>query len=475
MDITSLSEALFKDLKTHLKLTRDKKGVTLYGQQFLHRKLNEAISIDIRREFQIFGELDHRVCDELKHYFIEQLKDLKPTDLEPEYSKYQVGEDVLTGNLYCLEDNAVMPWFFDTWKKKIPEEQYEILYQNRVEMVIGFNPHQKLSWTDVISTTNGPKRLPHYNTYIRPDWMRHDAPDNYDIVEEYIPDFLKHFIPNDDERDYVLHWLYSLTYRRCQDVLVLIGTQGNGKNTFMQLASIIAGKHNSIIGSKAFGKEKFNGEVFRRKLVNLDEYQIKGNAKESMKCFCNDDITVEHKGVDPQTFENHCSFIVANNSLKSVEFEFKDRRFTCPKLSTKDLSFVWPEDKLLRFRKVLDTEEFKIAFPHWIIKQVKDRGLHYPDARPYITPYFYTLVETSKPEWFKTFKRLLNVKQSVSTGDIYKQTRIRVSDDKLMQHLQKEHDERYHRDIEPHVIAIPRSKEGQINYESELFAAGEDK
>jgi hypothetical protein len=475
MDTTVLGEALFTEFKPHLKLTGDKKNIRLYGKLFKPDDLNANIPDSIREIYKLYGSIPNKECDEIKHYFIEKLNSLKPTDLSPKYRKFQIGLDVLTGKLYCLENGGLMPWFFDAWKSTVPEEQYEILYQNRIEMVVAFNPHKGLSWSAVINTTDGPKTYPHFNTYIRPDWMRHQAPDSFEIVEKYIPAFLEHFIPCEKERNYVVHWLYSLAFRRCQDVLVLIGTQGNGKNTLMELATIIAGKHNTIIGSKAFGKEKFNGEVFRRKLVNLDEYSIKGNAKESMKCFCNDDITVEHKGVDPQTFENHCSFIVANNSIKSVDFEYKDRRFTCPTLGKRDLSYVWPEEKLLEFRKIIQSEEFKIAFPYWIIEEVKHKGLEYPDARAYITPYFHTLTETSKPEWFKTFKRLLTVKHYVNAADIYKQTRTRVSDDKIMDHLTKEHEERLERGIEPQTIAFQIiSQEGKVNYVSKLFSEEEE-
>lgn len=406
---------------------------------------------------------------QLKKHLVDTLLKSRKTDLDADLKNTAIGEDILTGECYVIEDGGIQPYHFKTWKKSIPEEQYEILYENRHHIVVSFNPDKGLSWEDTLETTTGPKEFDHFNTYVKPRWAYHDDPKDYPLCEEFVRPFLDLFLPVEEERNYIIYWLNCLKYQRNNDIIVLIGVQGNGKNTFMQLATLIAGKHNTIIGSKAFGRDKFNGEVLKRKLVNLDEYQIKGNSKESLKCFANDDVTIEVKGGDPIQIQNHCSFIVANNSMRSTDLEFKDRRFTCPSLNKKDLLLHWPKDKIAAFKAAMKTKQFEIELPYWLQQEVSEKGLNYPNQMNFITPHFYNIVEASKPEWFKEFKRQLVYKPTVNTQDIYKATRVRVSDSKLEEELAKEIEEREFRGIKPFILAKSVTEEGKTQYISNIY------
>lgn len=460
------AEDFYSSQQKYLNLTKKKDRFTINGsmakswtslKDYLPAVKEQVFALNAHT-FTIFSE-----------YILKKLMERPGKQLDEDLKNTKIGEDILTGLLYVIEDGGIQPYHFKTWQKSIDEEDFEHLYAAREYIIVTFNPHKPLSWSEAIDTTTGPKEFDHYNTFIRPIWCYHEAPEEFPLCEEFVRPFLELFIPNEDERNYVIYWLHCLSFQRLNDILVLIGRQGNGKNTLMQLATIVAGRHNTIIGSKAFGKEKFNGEVLRRKLVNLDEYSVKGNAKESLKCFSNDSITVEVKGGDPVQIENHCSFIIANNSMRSTDFEFKDRRFTCPTLNDRDLLLDWPKDRIAAFKSIMKGNAFQIEFPHWLAKEVKEKGLNYPNQMNYITPHFYNLVEAAKPEWFKEFKRQLKYKYSVNTQDIYKATRVRVSDSKLQEELSKEIEEREFRGIKPFELAKAKTEEGKTQYLSMLY------
>jgi len=465
--VLSFAEHLFNEHKDNIKLAASKENVLLYDV-FLRSWSTLSPYMPPYRDLG-FNPRDPVGFAEVKKYLIEKVIELRKTTLDEDLGATKIVMDILTANKYVAENGGIKPYKFEAFKDSVDPEQFDMLYAEREHAIVAFNPDKPLSWEEEIDTTTGPEEFTHYNTYVRPRWSYHDDPKSYPLCEEFVEPFLDIFLPIDDERHYVIHWLNCLSYQRNNDILVLIGTQGNGKNTLMQLATLIAGKHNTIIGSKAFGRDKFNGEVLKRKLVNLDEYSIRGNSKESLKCFSNDDVTIEIKGGDPVQIQNHCSFIVANNSMRSTDFEFKDRRFTCPKLNDKDLLLHWPKDRIAAFKAAMKTKQFENELPYWLQKEVREKGLNYPNQMNYITPHFYNIVEASKPEWFKEFKRQLRYKQSVNTQDIYKSTRVRVSDSKLQEELAKEIEEREFRGIKPFVLAKAVTEEGKTQYISNIY------
>jgi len=279
----------------------------------------------------------------------------QPRPPMPEHLKsIEIGNEVLSKDAYHIIKNGyLMPQAYEKLRAKLSDDEKDLLLESMVEMVVEFDPHKPKNWKDTIKTPAGPEEYPHYNRYIRPIWRREPCPEDLSSTRNICLKFFKHFIPDEKERNYVIFWLYKLMYEKCEDVLILIGVQGNGKNTFMDLASIVCGFENAITASKSFGKDKFNSEVRKRKLVCLDEYVMKDTQRESLKNFCNDRITVEAKGADPQTVNNHCSFIVANNRESNVHIEYRDRRFSVLNLANKNLADVWGEDEVQKFKQLM--------------------------------------------------------------------------------------------------------------------------
>jgi len=475
-----LSESLYQNLKPYLKLTKDKKSVLYSDVRLTPARLSAQLTPDLRQQFNIFKpELNEADAGYIKQYFIDRLKNTSPTDLNDALKDYRIGKDIITGKRHVIKNGAVMPYDFEIWKSNITPEQFDILLSLSIDMVVAFNPHKKLSWRDSIKTPNGLEEFIHYNSYIPATWTMINKPTNFDLVERFIPDFLQHLFPREDERDYVLWWLYNLCHRRCQDILVLVGVQGNGKNTFMNLARIIADKHNSVMASKSFGKEKFNSEVYKRKLVCLDEYKLTEVAKESMKTWCNDFISVEGKGQDPITLENYCSFIIANNYDKNIIVEYKDRRFTIPELAKRDISYVWDVERLREFQAILkDSQEFEETFPHWVIKTVEEKNLHEKYSKHLVlkTPKFYQLVDSNKPRWFQAFMRLLKHQESVNVQDVRNKTRNgKLTEDALAERLQLEHQEREDRNEMPLLLAETiEDDHGNLIFKSFIYESSED-
>jgi len=462
----SFAQHLYEQYSEYLDLTSNKKSITFFDQQV---RSWSALRDYVPPINEIGFLLDNMAFAEIKKFLHQKLKEEKKVTLDEHLKEAGIVVDILNGRKYVTDEGGLMPYHFEAWKDSVDEEQFAMLYKERDHAIIAFNPSEGLSWDEEITTSTGPKEYKHYNTYNPPLYTYAEPVTEFPLSEEYVRPFFELFLPNDDERLYVIHWLHTLMSRKCEDILVLIGTQGNGKNTLMQLATVLAGRENTIIGGKSFAKEKFNSEVMKRKLVNLDEFAIKGIAKESLKSFANDFITVEAKGQDPVQVRNHCSFIVANNSMRSTELEFKDRRFTCPRLSDKDLILEWGKEKIGRFKEIMDSKEFKIEFPYWLMNEVETQQISFPRQLNYITPHFYALVEAAKPIWFKEFKRQLLYKEFVTAQDIYKATRTRVSDSRIEEELEREHEERTQRDLKPHIIATITVHEGRTQYVSKLY------
>jgi hypothetical protein len=470
MSLQAAGEALFKKYHDNLSLSKDKSKVKVFDRALSPLGLKTYANVEYLQSFNVFAT--DETYSQLYSFLLEKLIAERVTTIDPKLQTFQIARDILTGEHHVIEDGGLMPYNYEAWKASIPDQQYELLYEQRIQIVAAFNPHKGLSWEEYVKTPTEEKLYPHYNSYIPAPWTRVEPPTDYTVVTRDIPEFLEHFIPDPVERDYAIWWLYKLSHGRCQDVLVLIGTQGNGKNTFMQLASIIAGEHNSMGAAKSFGKEKFNSEVRRRKLLCLDEYSLSIEHKDAIKCWCNNKITVEMKGGDPVAMLNHCSFILAHNRDKSCNLEFKDRRFTAPTLAKKDLFFVWSPERIERLAETIEnSDEFKLAFPHWIRKYVEDNGIEFPLSRCLVTDRFHDLVETSKPRWFKVFKKKLKSQESVNASDIYKAVRMRIDEDTIIDRLRDEEEERRMRGIEPHVIAEVYEDGGKINFKSKIRGA----
>jgi len=476
MDLVSFSQAIIKKLSPSLRISRSGSSLSYSGRKLYDSDIHPLILSIGGDHGAELKDVSLETCKLVKEKVFEILEARIPEvgDVNKKFQGHKIGQDIFTGESVPIENGGVMPYDFDGWKAAIPEDQYKILYELRERIVVAFDPGMPLSWQGNIETTTGPKTFPHYNTYIAAPWTRVTEPD-LSIIERDVPDFLEHLVPDKYERNYVIFWLYKLMTGRCQDVLVLIGVQGNGKNLFMELASFVAGEQNSMVGAKAFGKEKFNSEVRKRKLLCLDEYQLSMAHKDAIKCWCNDNITVELKGGDPVAIKNHCSFIITHNRERSCYLEFKDRRFTAPTLGKHDLFLAWPEDRIERIFKDMLTPEFKEMFPLWVKDYVETNDISFPINRPLVTPRFYDLVEVSKPRWFKVFKSKLRYVSSVNTRDILKACKIKIDEDTVMDYLRNEEEERMLRKIEPYKIAEPiYSVDGQINFKSLLFKHDEE-
>jgi hypothetical protein len=435
--LKDLAQTFYENHGSGLKLSKNKRGFSLNSQYVQGWNFLKAFNVypPCPTNPATFSVFSSHLC--------QLIKDNESKHLDPDLKTTTIGIDILKGTKHVIEDGGLQPYDFQTFKESLDPDQFEMLYEKKEYMVVAFNPFRPLSWEEEIETTTGRKPFTHYNTYIRPLWTYEREPKEFPLCEEFVAPFLDLFLPNEDERHYVMYWLYSLSLERRNDILVLIGMQGNGKNTLMQLAT-------------------------------LDEYAIRGASKESLKSFSNDDITVEVKGGDPIQVENHCSFIVANNSMRSTDLEFKDRRFTCPKLNNKDLLLHWSKDRIAAFKSAMRTIEFQVELPYWLGKEVRRLKLNYPDRMNYITPHFYNLVEAAKPEWFKEFKRQLKYKQRINAQDIYKATRMRVSDSRIEEELEKEIEERRHRDIKPHTLAVAETEDGKTQYISKLFGVSNE-
>ena len=198
------------------------------------------------------------------------------------------------------------------------------------------------------------------------------------------------------------------------------------------------------------------------------------SARDSIKGWTNDKITIEGKGLDPVLVDNNCSYLMSNNSEDSIHIQYQDRKFAVIDMGKVNLNSVWPQDRITEFHTMRrESDEFAIAFPHWIIAEVARLGLK-PRNDALITPSFYRLCEQSKPTVLKVLKSQLAITQSTTAKMIRSATGNRCTDVFLKRQLELEEIERKHKGIVPHKICEIVVRGGKINYESNIYTGEND-
>lgn len=197
------------------------------------------------------------------------------------------------------------------------------------------------------------------NAFIAPEYrklkMPRPRPEGVDAISKY----LKHLFPVQEQREYVLAWMYSSLVRRAKTSLCLIGVHGCGKTLFMEFMANLHGTKNVSHPDKS--DIQFNDFLSKNTLTIYDELKLTTKSKEDLKRTSNDYIQTERKNEDRKETENHSSIILASNYDDALLLIPGDRRFSVPDLtynrletvfSKKEASKVWDairDPEVLRF------------------------------------------------------------------------------------------------------------------------------
>jgi hypothetical protein len=246
--------------------------------------------------------------------------------------------------------------------------------------------------------------FPHYNLYNKPEWMEIEVEEP--TLHPLFIKFFKHLFPIEEERDYVMDWLYKSLTDRAYVYLVLNGVKGVGKNTFKMLFRALHGKENFVDGKKTLLTSQFNGQLDECRALVLDEVRYTEEEENILKEIQNDNVSIERKGEDATRGSViHCSMVLMNNEAKDNFIAVDSRRFSPMQLGDKPLTDSMSEediDLLLGKLKEEDSRydlDFIANIGHWILQN--GRNERWGKEAPYKGPKFYELVQTSLSEWRK--------------------------------------------------------------------------
>lgn len=180
----------------------------------------------------------------------------------------------------------------------------------------------------------GKSCLETYNRYIPPTWLSENVTaSKLPLIYEK---FFKHLTNNDQKSfDYLIDWLSVMVNDRNFTILTTIGTQGVGKGILGEIMEKLVGETNFNKCRDTVLKTKFNGHVEGKRLVYIDEVDIKSNkgAHDRIKDLVNPKLELERKGKDPQMVNNHASIYMSSNSWDAIRIEAGNRRFSIIELT----------------------------------------------------------------------------------------------------------------------------------------------
>lgn len=190
------------------------------------------------------------------------------------------------------------------------------------------------------------KGMPYLNLYRPAPWQFPYMYEGKEVPNTALPerykDFFMHICDNvEDSYNYLIHFLAATVQPnyRPQSYLALLGRQGVGKNTLIDIMAAVLDKENvCIFQSNSLKDERFNAPLKDRKLIFFDEVQVKTDSDERfLKEFINPEVQIEEKGRDKKTYTNFATVIMAANSLAAIRTSSDDRRYSFLDLPNKTL------------------------------------------------------------------------------------------------------------------------------------------
>lgn len=149
--------------------------------------------------------------------------------------------------------------------------------------------------------------------------------------------FLRHLeklTPDRRDRVMLLCWMAcAVQYpgRKFQCAPFIQGVEGNGKTFFSRCLSEILGKRYTHWPDASKLGEKFNGWLFGRLLICVEDIHTEGrlDVLERIKPWITgtDGVEIEGKGIDQRTEEICCNFIFNSNFLNGIRKTKNDRRY----------------------------------------------------------------------------------------------------------------------------------------------------
>ena len=172
-----------------------------------------------------------------------------------------------------------------------------------------------------------------FNRWRPADWWEEGwEPDPAATLPDEFEELYRHLFPKDVSYRTSLSWLRDCVHSRAEPVLVLLGSQGIGKNSFYEIAKGLVGVGNANKGSNKFHTSQFHGGLISgSRLLFLDETPLTSRFVGDLKDYANGEASLERKGKDVEKSEViYASFMAANNNHDEMHVTPGDRKFYFP-------------------------------------------------------------------------------------------------------------------------------------------------
>jgi hypothetical protein len=278
--------------------------------------------------------------------------------------------------------------------KGLDAENRAVKRGNIVYGKVEYNPYKD---EEIRTREVSGQEIPHLNAHRVPEW-RETSLDKPKLPKEF-KELIWHLFPKEECRNYVFHWINFMLTSRNHCYLLLHGDQGIGKNTLAAVMRSLVGQENySYVTPSFWDDDKFNSELKHKRCVFFDETVVTPRNITNIRSFTNKHLAITEKGIDTIMYENFCSFVIANNLDKINHISFDDRRYSVPILTKEPIKNAFSQEWIDAFyHKLEEDKEFLANIGHWIL-QNGDKG-DYNEKQPYLTDYFYDIVEKALSQW----------------------------------------------------------------------------
>jgi len=287
---------------------------------------------------------------------------------------------------------------YKSWLRTLSMDVRKIVITEPIPMAEFFydpyNPDIKILTKDTLSG-----EMVFINTYVKPYWMK--GAEASDKCPEVLSTFMKHLLPNSEQRKYCLQWMAEAVFGRNETYLVLNGDKGVGKNTIYEILKAVIAPRYSVTAPASLTTSHFNSVLMNKRLILLDEYKITRSNHLFLKKIINKNQTIERKGQDADTeMETFNSFMVFHNSVSDMYVEKDDRRFSVLDLTHKNLTEIWTPDYIHEL--MIDLNDPKSE----IIKEIGQYLMHiskeeFNTVTPFKGEKFHEIVEYHMPTWLQ--------------------------------------------------------------------------
>lgn len=446
--------------KNHtLEIGGNGRGITLNGRSFAQSNFNyDTLSHAIPELLEWSGSKARKLADYKGHLFSKLLEKARENrDRPPEFSldglhydsweKYPVAEtEVLVNpnqnrrlilfNRTTREYETVDKRFFDQFILTYVPKDYRPQFSKHTWVKETYCPDLPSGFHQLDDLQK--KIYPHlgeaaFNYYRAPDNRLLEAasePRLHPILKK----FFEHFFINEDSRNYMYRWMYTLThiFHRTTPIVVLCGKAAVGKNTFVE--NILVG----LIGDHNYHKaaqlsERFNASVLNCQLHFFDEGTLEGHAKRNLKGFHELFVAIERKGIDVAAPERiFARFIIATNNRTDIRLDGNDRKFSVPEITdTKLVEVFSPEEQEFLFNFKKDTKT-QAEFISWLAAN----HAHDKPEPPYHGSLFKEICYESLPHWFQTFLSKCRMDEEFTLKQFRKDSDIKnIGVDKIKERL----------------------------------------